>query len=307
MRIIITGATGFIGTALCKALTDAGHEVIALTRNASAQQKLGDHVQFVTWDGQSGGEWEKMVNGADAVVNLAGESIAAKWNAEKKEKIRSSRVDATKALVRAMDKASQRPKVLISGSAVGYYGPRSDEELTEESSPGNDFLSGVCQAWEAAAAEAEPLGVRVVLLRIGVVLGEGGGPLSKMLPPFKMGVGGPTGSGQQWMSWIQRDDVIGLIQFALERDDAKGALNATAPNPVRNREFMQTLGKVLHRPAFLPTPAFAMRLMFGEMADALLLTGQRVLPAAAQRLGYQFKYPDLMSALEAVLKKSMSQ
>jgi len=303
VRIIVTGATGFIGTALCRALTDAGHEVIALTRSASAQQKLGDRVQCVTWDGQSGGAWEKTLDGADAVVNLAGESIAAKWNAEKKEKIRSSRVDGTKALVRAMEKASQRPKVLLSGSAVGYYGPRGDEELTEESSPGNDFLSGVCQAWEAAATEAESLGVRVVRLRIGVVLGEGGGALSKMLTPFKMGVGGPTGRGQQWMSWVHRDDVIGLIQFALAREDANGALNATAPHPVRNREFAQTLGKVLHRPAFLPTPALVMRLMFGEMADALLLTGQRVLPAAAQRLGYQFKFPDLMSALEAVLKK----
>lgn len=303
MRVIVTGATGFIGTALCRALTDAGHEVIALTRSASASQKLGDRVQCVTWGGQSGGEWEKTLNGADAVVNLAGESIAAKWNAEKKEKIRSSRVEATKALVRAMDKASQRPKVLISGSAVGYYGPRGDEELTEDSSPGNDFLAGVCQAWEAAAMEAEPLGVRVVRLRIGVVLGEGGGALSKMLTPFKMGVGGPTGSGQQWMSWVHRDDVVGLIPLALEREDAQGALNATAPNPVRNCEFAQTLGKLLHRPAFLPTPAFALRLMFGEMADALLLAGQRVLPAAAQRLGYQFKYPDLMSALKAVLKR----
>lgn len=303
MRITITGATGFIGAALCQALTDAGHEVIALTRSTSAQQKLGDRVRCVTWDGQSGGEWEETLNGADAVVNLAGESIAAKWNAEKKEKIRASRVDATKALVRAMDQASQRPKVLISGSAVGYYGPRGDEELTEESRPGNDFLAEVCQAWEAAAAEAESLGVRVVRLRIGIVLGGGGGALSKMLTPFKMGVGGPTGSGQQWMSWIHRDDVVGLVQFALEREDVKGPLNATAPNPVRNREFAQTLGKLLHRPAFLPTPAFAVRLMFGEMADVLLLTGQRVLPAAAQRLGYQFKYPDLTSALKAVLKR----
>ncbi|MCS6859827.1 MAG: TIGR01777 family oxidoreductase [Abditibacteriales bacterium] len=303
MKIVITGATGFIGTALCKALTEAEHEVIALTRHASAQQRLGDRVSCATWDGQSAGEWEKTLDGADAVVNLAGESIAARWNAAKKEKIRASRVNATRALVQAMSKAHWRPKVLVNGSAVGYYGPRGDEELTEESSPGNDFLAEVCQAWEAAAVEAEPLGVRVVRLRIGVVLGEGGGALSKMLPPFKMGVGGPTGSGQQWMSWVHRDDVVGLIQFALERDDVQGALNATAPNPVRNREFAQTLGKVLHRPAFLPTPALAMRLLFGEMADALLLTGQRVLPAAAQRLGYQFRYPDLMSALQAVLKK----
>ncbi len=302
MRIIISGATGFIGSALCRALTDAGHEVIALTRSASAQQKLGDRVLCVTWDGQRGGEWENTVNGADAVVNLAGESIAVRWNPVQKEKIRASRVDATKALVRAMDKASQRPKVLISGSAVGYYGLHGDEELTEESPAGSDFLAEVCKAWEEAAVAAEPLGARVVRLRLGVVLGEGGGALSKMLMPFTMGVGGPTGSGQQWMSWIHRDDVIGLIQFALEREDLKGALNATAPNPVRNREFMRTLGKALRRPAFLPTPAFAMRLMFGEMADALLLTGQRVLPAAAQRWGYQFKYPDLMSALQAALK-----
>jgi hypothetical protein len=298
MRVIITGGTGFIGSALCRALAEAGHEITILTRSA----RSANRVQFVTWDGRSGGDWEKTLDGADAVVNLAGASIAVKWNPAQKERIRASRVDATKALAQAIEKASSRPKVLISGSAVGYYGLHGDEELTEESPAGNDFLAEVCQAWEAAAVAAESLGVRVVRLRIGVVLGEGGGALSALLTPFKMGVGGPTGSGQQWMSWVHRDDVVGLIQFALQRDDAQGALNATAPNPARNREFAQTLGKVLHRPTFLPTPPFAMKLMFGEMADLLLLNGQRVIPAAAQRLGYQFKYPDLMSALQAVLK-----
>jgi hypothetical protein len=211
-----------------------------------------------------------------------------------------SRIESTRSLIEAIAKAKQKPGFLLNASAVGYYGPRGDELITEESPPGTDFLSRVCVEWEEEAKKAEPLGVRVIRLRTGIVLGPNGGALAKMVPPFKLFVGGPLGSGMQWMSWIHRDDEVGLILHLIENSRASGAVNATAPNPVRMKEFCQTLGKVLHRPCWAPVPAFALRLMLGEMAD-MLLTGQRVLPTAAQKLGYQFRYPHLNEALQACM------
>jgi hypothetical protein len=253
----------------------------------------------LTWDGASDGPLLQAINGADGIINLAGEPIAAKrWTAAQKQKIRSSRLESTRALVSAISKADTKPKFLINGSAVGYYGPRGDEFVTEETPPGTDYLSRVCVEWEAEASKAESSGVRVVCLRTGIVLGKGGGALAKMVPPFKFFAGGPLGSGNQWMPWIQMEDEVGLILFSMENVNASGAMNATAPNPVTMREFCKTLGKVLHRPCWAPVPAFALKLLLGQMAD-MLLTGQRAVPERAQKLGYKFRYPNLYEALQA--------
>ncbi|MGH7771156.1 MAG: TIGR01777 family oxidoreductase, partial [Candidatus Binatia bacterium] len=223
-----------------------------------------------------------------------------RWTETQKEQLRYSRVDTTRALVSALGKAKQKPKFLLNASAIGYYGPHGDETLTEDAKPGNDFLSRVCIAWEEEARKAENYGLRVIRLRTGIVLGKGGGALSKMVPPFKFFAGGPLGTGRQWMSWIQLEDEIGLIQLLLEHPNAHGAINATAPNPVTMKDFCKTLGQVLNRPSWAPVPSFALRLLLGEMAD-MLLTGQRVLPAEAQKLGYSFRYPTLTEALQACM------
>jgi uncharacterized protein (TIGR01777 family) len=244
-------------------------------------------------------EWGTAVDGVDGVINLAGEPIAAKkWTHLQRHRIESSRVDGTNSLVQAIANAAVRPKFLISASAVGYYGPRGDETVTEETPPGNDFLSFVCRQWEEEAKKAEELGVRVARLRTGIVLGSGGGALAKMVEPFKFFVGGALGSGQQWMSWIQLEDHVRLILELIENTHMSGPVNATAPNPVRNKEFCQTLARVLHRPCWAPVPGFALKLLLGDMAD-MLLTGQKVIPAAAQKFGFRFRYPTLEEALQA--------
>ena len=298
MKLVITGGTGFIGSALCARLLEFGHSLILFTR-APAPAVASVNNRWLTWNPESSGSWEEAINGSDGVINLAGEPIAKRWTEKQKEKIASSRIDTTRALVTAMAKAKEKPKFLINGSAVGYYGPRGNETLTEEAGPGSDFLSRICSAWENEAKRAEENGARVITLRTGIVLGKGGGALAKMLLPFKLFVGGPLGSGEQWMSWIQLEDVIGLILFLLEHPDARGAINVTAPNSVTMNEFCKSLGDVLNRPSWAPVPTFALRLLLGEMAD-MLLTGQRVLPAQAQKLGYTFKYPTLRKALEAL-------
>jgi uncharacterized protein (TIGR01777 family) len=240
------------------------------------------------------------MDGADGVIHLAGEPIAAKrWSDKQKERIRSSRILTTRALVEAIAKAKERPKFLLNGSAIGYYGAHGDETLTEEAHPGNDFLARLSIEWEKEATRAEEHGLRVIRLRTGIVLGKGGGALAKMLLPFKLFIGGPLGSGKQWMSWVHLEDEIGLIQLLIENPQARGAVNATAPNPVTMKEFCQTLGRALHRPSWAPVPAFVLRLMLGEMAE-MLLTGQRVLPEKALSLGYRFRYPDLREALRAL-------
>ena len=299
MRLVIAGASGFVGTALCSRLLENGHTLTLLThsspRNATTKTK-----KWLHWTPGTPGDWESALEGADGVINLAGEPIAAKrWTPSQKKKIRASRIDATNSLISAIAKAEQKPTFLLNASAVGYYGPHGEETITEETPAGNDFLSSVCRDWEEEAERAESLGLRVIRLRTGIVLGRGGGALAKMALPFKLFAGGPLGSGKQWMPWIHLDDEIGLILYLIE-NEATGAVNATAPNPVTMEEFCRTLGKVMGRPSWLGAPAFALRLLLGEMAE-MLLTGQRAIPAAAHQLGYKFRYPILYDALEACM------
>lgn len=301
MKILVTGSTGLVGTALVKSLASDGHTVCRLIRQQS-KTTLGSKDGFdVAWNPATG-ELGGAGVGPDAVINLAGASIAGgRWTEKRKELLRTSRVDTTQALVKALAKMDARPRVLVSASAIGIYGDRADEVLTEESKPGTDFLAGLAGEWEAEAQKAEAIGIRVVLARFGIILARHGGALAKMLLPFKLGAGGRLGSGKQWMSWITLEDVVGIVRFALENGDVRGALNVAAPQPVQNAEFTKTLAQVLHRPALFPAPAFALRLALGEMADALLLSSQRVNSQKLQQLGYSFLYSDLLSALSAVL------
>lgn len=298
MKLVIAGATGFIGSPLCAQLLQNGHTLTLLTRHAppdgSTPAKTWRH-----WTPAIPSEWEALFDGIDGVVNLAGEPLAAKrWTEKQKRRIQLSRIDTTRGIVDAIARAKRKPSFLINGSAVGYYGPHGDEILTEETPAGNDFLSSVCRSWEAEAQRAESMGVRVIRLRTGVVLGSHGGALAKIVLPFKLFVGGPLGSGSQWMSWIHLEDEVGLILHVMETPHAAGAVNATAPNPATMGDFCRTLGKVMHRPPWAPVPGFVLRLALGEMAD-MLLTGQRVIPATAQKLGYKFRYPNLYEALKA--------
>ncbi len=298
MKLVFAGGTGFIGTPLRSKLLNQGHSLTVLTRSKPTTA-ASPNEKWLTWPGEPSGEWEKALEGADGVINLAGEPIAGgRWTDAQKEKIRSSRIQTTRALVAAIAKAQQKPKLLLNGSAIGYYGAHGDETLTEKEEPGKGFLGRTCREWEDEARKAEEHGVRVIRLRTGIVLGKGGGALAKMVPPFKLFAGGPLGSGKQWMSWIHIEDEVGLILFLLAHPNAHGAVNATAPNPVTMKEFCKTLGQALRRPSWAPVPSFALRLMLGEMAD-MLLTGQRVIPAEAERLGYRFQYPTLLEALSA--------
>ena len=247
--------------------------------------------------------WMKELEGADVVINLAGESIAARrWSPAQKRRIQESRLKATRALVEAISRCQAPPKALISGSAVGFYGPCGDETVTEEAPPGKDFLSEVCSLWEREALRAEKYGVRVVLLRTGLVLGRQGGALPRMLLPFQLFLGGPLGSGRQWVPWIHIEDVVGLVRYLVDHPNASGPFNVTAPEPQRNREFSRIAAGVLRRPCWLPAPAAALRLALGEMADALLLSGQKAIPQRALDLGYKFRYVDLTKALENLLR-----
>jgi uncharacterized protein len=300
MRVVVTGATGFIGRALVKALRTRGDEVRVLARNpGEARAQLG--ADAFPWDTSKPVPADAMA-GVEAVVHLAGEGIADKrWSEARKKSLVASRVEGTRRVVEAIAAAAPRPKVFVSGSAIGIYGDVPEGDVTETSAAGKDFLAELCAAWEAEAQKAEPLGVRVVLLRTGIVLGPGGGALGKMLLPFKLGAGGPMGSGKQWMSWIHLEDEVGLILHALDSAAVKGALNATAPAPARNRDFARGLGRALHRPAIAPMPGFALKLLVGEMAEVALLTGQKVLPAKAEATGYRFKHPALDGALQAAV------
>ncbi len=299
MNLVITGASGFIGSALAEQLGNDGHALILLSRTPPTAKILAKK-RWLTWQPGVAGEWEKLIDGADGIVHLAGEPIAGKrWSASQKERLRTSRMETTRALVDALRKAKVKPKFLISSSAVGYYGPRGNEAVTEESAPGNGFLAQLCVNWEAEANKAKEFGVRVALLRTGIVLGKGSGALSKMMPPFKLFVGGSLGSGRQWFPWIHLSDEVGLIRFLIDNDEARGAFNGTAPNPVTMDEFCKALGKVLHRPAWAPVPAPLLSLLLGEMAQ-MLLTGQRAVPQAALRLGYRFKFPNVLQALESL-------
>jgi uncharacterized protein (TIGR01777 family) len=299
MRIVIAGGTGFLGTPLAAALQANGHEVTVLTRRTSAAP---EPMRVVPWvpDG-SIGPWAHAVEGADAVVNLAGESIAgARWTDAHKRRIRESRGLATRSIAGAIRAATAPPSVVVSGSAVGYYGPRGDEPVTELTPAGADFLAQVCVEWEREAQAASTPRTRVVCIRTGLVLERDGGALPQMLPPFRFGVGGPVGSGRQYWPWIHRTDWIALVRWAILSPTVAGAVNATAPEPVTNAEFARTLGSVLRRPALLPAPAFALRAILGEMAGALLLSGQRAVPEVAERNGFAFSYRRLEPALRAI-------
>ncbi|HUL33690.1 MAG TPA: TIGR01777 family oxidoreductase [Candidatus Eisenbacteria bacterium] len=299
MKILITGSTGLVGTALAEQLQSAGHTVCRLVRPGTSAEAIRTAPGFdVNWNPATG-ELGGAAVGADAVVNLAGASIAqGRWTPERKQLLRSSRVDTTRALVTALAKMSARPRVLISASATGYYGNRGDELLTEDSGPGSGFLSEIAREWEAEASKAEVLGIRVVRARFGVVLARHGGALPVMMRPFQFGLGGKIGTGRQWMSWITLDDAVAILLLALENGHISGPLNLVSPQPVTNAEFTKTLATSLHRPALFPAPAFVLRFLLGEMADALLLASQRVQPAQLQKLDYKFLQLDLRSALD---------
>jgi len=298
MKILVSGAHGLVGKALIKSLTGDGHEIVSLVRRESVVGK-----PEIEWHPNRGQIDAQQLEGFDVVIHLAGESIASgRWTDDKKLKIRESRVKGTTLLSESLARLSRPPATFISASAIGYYGNRGDELLTEESATGKGFLSEVCVAWEKATGAAEAKGIRTVHTRFGIILDTDGGALEKMATPFRMGVGGKLGDGKQWMSWIALDDVVRGLRFLIDNQTVRGPVNFTAPNPVTNAEFTKTLGSVLSRPTIFPVPAFAARLAFGEMADALLLSSARVEPSRLQDEGFKFEYSDLLLALQAILK-----
>ena len=299
MKVLVSGASGMVGTALQSLLQQAGHEVRPLSR----QKHEGDSV---LWSPAAGTIDQTALEGFDAVVHLAGENIAAgRWTPAQKTRIRDSRVDGTRLLSQALAKLQHKPRVLVSASAIGYYGDRGDEILDENSPPGKGFLADVCREWEAATVPAEQAAIRVVHLRFGVILSPTGGALAQMLTPFRLGLGGRLGSGRQYMSWITLDDAIGVIAHALIAEQLQGAVNAVTPEPVTNLAFTKALGQVLGRPTIFPVPAVAARLLLGEMADALLLSSARVLPRKLEASGYEFRYAALEHALRHLLGKTI--
>lgn len=306
MRILVSGSTGFLGTALVETLEGQGHAIARLLRpGTSLKNAAGGRGQTaVSWDPVAGQFDAAAADGAEALIHLAGASIAeGGWNASRKELLRTSRIAATRHLIGALAKLQRPPRVIVAASAIGYYGNRGDETLTEASAPGSDFLAGLCREWEAETARGTEFGARVVSLRFGIILAAQGGALPRMALPFKLGAGGRLGGGRQWMSWLTLTEVIGIIQFALAHSALTGPVNAVTPNPVRNGEFTGVLAKALHRPALFPAPAFALRLALGEMADALLLVSQRVIPSKLVDSGYAFLQPSLASALAEVFRK----
>lgn len=305
MKIAITGATGFVGSYLVKRLQAEGEQIIILTRNVNHADRVFPksafpNVEIIAYNPHQSGDWQKVISGCDGVVNLAGASIGeGRWTPERKQEIINSRKIGTQKLVEAIANAERKPSVLVNASAIGYYGTSETATYEESSSPGNDFLSEVCVAWEAEAQKVKDLGVRLAILRFGVVLGMGGA-IAKMLPVFKLFAGGTIGTGKQWFSWIEVDDLVNLIVAALKQPEIQGVYNATSPNPVRMSEFCHTLGDVVHRPSWLPVPAFALELLMGDAA-MVVLEGQKVLPKRTLESGFTYKYPDLKSALKSFL------
>jgi uncharacterized protein (TIGR01777 family) len=303
-RVVVAGGTGFLGRPLAATLRERGYDVVVLARRDTPP--VADGVRMASWDPDgSTGAWAAEIDGARAVINLAGANIAGKrWTAERKEELRDSRVLSTRSLAAAVRAAHGKPATFLQGSAVGFYGLLGDEEVDESFPPGDDFFGRMAVAWEAEARPVEPLGVRLVILRSGVVLARDGGALEKMMLPFRLFAGGPIASGRQYISWIHRDDWIAFLLWALEYTGAVGPLNATAPHPVTNAEFSRAIGRALGRPSWLRVPGFALRAAVGELATYALLNGQRVVPARALALGFPFKYPDIDSALAAIMVKT---
>ncbi|MFB2981473.1 TIGR01777 family oxidoreductase [Microseira sp. BLCC-F43] len=308
MKVAVTGATGFVGSRLVERLQTQGNQVLILTRNGERARRVFPssafpNLEIVTYAPREYGAWEQSLSGCDGVVNLAGESIAeGRWTPERKQAIIDSRKLGTQRLVEAIAKANPKPSVLVNASAIGYYGTSETATFEETSTPGRDFLAQVCQVWEAEAQKVKDAGVRLVIIRTGIVLGMGGA-LAKMLPPFQLFAGGPIGSGRQWFSWIHREDLVNLILQALTREEMEGVFNGTAPNPVPMAEFCQTLGQVLNRPSWLPVPDFALELLLGDGAK-VVLEGQQVLPKRTLASGFQFQYPNLKQALESILSQA---
>ncbi|MEH2308256.1 thylakoid membrane protein ThyD [Nostoc sp.] len=305
MRVAITGATGFVGSLLVQRLHGKGHKIVVLTRNTAFAQKVFPseafpNVEIVAYTPNTSGSWQSVIASCDGVVNLAGEPIGeGRWTPERKQEILNSRKLGTQKIVEAIANANPKPTVLINASAIGYYGTSETANFDETSQSGNDFLAQVCQAWEAEATKVKDAGVRLVILRFGIVLGNGGA-LGKMIPPFKLFAGGPIGSGRQWFSWIHIDDLVNLIMQALTKPEIEGIYNATAPNPVRMADLSQTLGQVMNRPSWLPVPAFAIEALLGDGA-IVVLEGQQVFPKRTVETGFEYKYPNLESALRQIL------
>lgn len=311
MRVIITGGTGLIGGALARDMAADGYEVIVLSRSPQAARGLAAGlpagVTVAEWDGKTSAGWGHFADGADAIVNLAGESIAgtglipARWTAARKQRIVQSRLDAAHAVVQAVEQAAVKPRVVIQSSAVGYYGPAGDEIVTEAHAAGDDFLARTCVQWEESTAAVEGMGVRRVLVRTGLVLSADGGVFPTLVLPFRFFVGGSLGSGRQWYPWIHIEDEVGAIRFLIEKDDARGVYNLSAPNPLRNAEFSRVIGQVMGRPSLIPVPEFVFRLAFGEMAT-LVVDGQRAIPQRLEEMGYRFQFGEASVALRDLLK-----
>ncbi len=305
MKIAVTGATGFVGSKLVARLVDESHDVKVLTRSIEKARKVFvapkfKNLEYVAYKPTESGDWQAAISGCDGVINLAGEPISERWSAERKRRIIDSRQVGTQKLVEAIKNAEQKPSVLVSGSAIGFYGTSESAEFLETSEPAeNDFLSKVCQGWEAAARKAKDYGVRVAIIRTGIVLGNGGA-IAKMLPPFKLYAGGPIGSGRQWFSWIHIDDLVNLFMKALLDPSMQGVYNGTAPNPLRMKDFCQTLGEVLDRPSWLPVPDFAIEALLGDGA-VVVLKGQQVLPERTQASGFSFDYDDAKEAIKDIV------
>jgi uncharacterized protein len=299
MTYLITGATGFLGKKMIDVLLARGDSVNYMSRTRS--KHIDARAAYHPWNGKDEAPMNSVPR-VDAVVHLMGEPVAQRWNADVKKRIRDSRIESTRQLVSAIARLPHKPSTLVCASAVGYYGNRGDEVLTENSGTGSGFLAELCQEWEREARQAQEAGLRVVTIRIATVLGTEGGALPKMLTPFRLGLGGRFGDGRQWMSWIHADDLIGLFRFAAENENASGVLNGSSPHPVINNEFTRTLARAVHRPAIIPVPKFALRLAFGEMAD-VLFDSLRVIPQAAERAGFTFRYPQLNAALAQLLHR----
>lgn len=310
MRVIISGGSGLIGRALVNNLADGGYEVIVLSRSPGRVSGLPAGVRAVGWDVRSADGWGELADGALAIVNLAAENLAgqsffpSRWTTERKQQIVQSRLEAGRAVVEAVEKAAQKPKVVIQASAIGYYGTSEDQTFTEDSPPGDDFPAQVCQQWEASTKPVAEMDVRHVIIRTGLVLSTKDSSLPRVMLPYRLFVGGPFGNGRQWWSWIHLNDQVRAIRFLIEQEAAAGPFNLTAPNPVQNRDFGRTLGKVMKRPHYLPVPAFAMRVAFGEVAD-IVLQGQRVIPERLQQMGFHFEYPQLEVALRDTIQQGI--